>query len=147
VEELAKVETCCGESFRSRRIAAGASQLAILADEDLRRLDDPVVDSAGDADDLVYPASTVSLGPDVHNEVDAGRDGWHNERTGDVFTGEERQRAHLRDGLTGAVGMQSGHAGNTAVQRYQQVEALLLPYLADDDAGRPHPQRLLDQAA
>src|SRR3712207_5127296 len=29
----------------------------------------------------------------------------------------------------------------------RQVEALLLPHLADDDAGGPHPQRLLDQLA
>jgi len=29
----------------------------------------------------------------------------------------------------------------------EQVEALLLPHLADDDAAGPHPQRLLDQAS
>jgi len=31
------------------------------------------------------------------------------------------------------------------VQRDQQVEGFLLPYLADDDPGRAHPQRFLDQ--
>jgi hypothetical protein len=95
VEELAKVEAGCSELFRSRRIAACAGQLAVLAYEDLRRLDDPVLDPAGDADDLVYPTSTVWLCADVHDKVDAGRDGWHDERTGYVLAGEERQCAHL----------------------------------------------------
>jgi hypothetical protein len=31
----------------------------------------------------------------VHDKVDAGRDGWHDECTGYVLAGEERQRAHL----------------------------------------------------
>jgi hypothetical protein len=34
-----------------------------------------------------------------------------------------------------------------AVQRDEQVQALLLADLADQDAVRPHPQGLLDQAA
>jgi hypothetical protein len=72
-KELAKVEAGCSELFRSRRIAAGAGQLAVLAYEDLRRLDDPVFDPAGDADDLVYPTSTLWLDADVHDEVDGGR--------------------------------------------------------------------------
>ena len=37
--------------------------------------------------------------------------------------------------------------GKPGVERDQQVEALLLPDLADDDARRAHPQRLLDQPA
>src|SRR4029450_4990710 len=147
VKELAKVEAGCSELFRSRWIAAGAGQLAVFAYEDLRRLDDPVFDPAGDADDLVYPTSTVWLGADVDDKVEAGRNGWHDERTGYVLACEERQCAHLGDGLACRVRVQGGHAGNTAVQRYQQVEALRLAYLADDDAGRPHAERLLDQAA
>ncbi len=95
VEELAEVEAGCSEMFPSRRIAAGADQLAVLAYEDLRRLDDPIFGPAGDADDLVYPTSTISLGPDVHDKVDAGRDGWHDEWTSYVLAGEQRQRAHL----------------------------------------------------
>ena len=59
MEELAEVEAGRSELFRSPRTAAGAGQLAVLAYEDLRRLDDPVFDPAGDADDLVYPTSTV----------------------------------------------------------------------------------------
>ena len=37
--------------------------------------------------------------------------------------------------------------GRPRVQRDEQVEALLLPHLADDDPRGPHPQRLLDQPA
>ena len=37
--------------------------------------------------------------------------------------------------------------GTPAVERDQQVQALLLPHLADDDAARTHPQRFLDQPA
>jgi hypothetical protein len=50
------------------------------------------------------------------------------------------------DNLAGAVRVQRAHARQAGVQRNQQVEALLLPHLADDDPGGPHPQRLLDQA-
>ena len=35
--------------------------------------------------------------------------------------------------------------GQPAVEREQQVEALLGPDLADDEPRRPHPQRFLDQ--
>jgi hypothetical protein len=34
-----------------------------------------------------------------------------------------------------------------ALERDEQVEALRLTHLAHDDAGRAHPQRLLDQAS
>lgn len=37
------------------------------------------------------------------------------------------------------------HIWHSGVQRKQQVEALGCPHLPDDDAARPHPQRLLDQ--
>jgi hypothetical protein len=43
--------------------------------------------------------------------------------------------------------VEGAHSGHSAVQRDEQVEGLRLTDLADDDAGRSHPQRLLDQAA
>ena len=63
-----------------------------------------------------------------------------------VLAGEQRQRAELDDRLAGGVRVQRAHAGQPAVEGDEQVEALLLPDLADDDPVRAHAQRLLDQA-
>ena len=41
--------------------------------------------------------------------------------------------------------MQRAHPGQPRVQGDEQVEALRLTDLADDDPGRPHPQGLLHQ--
>src|SRR5204863_73625 len=43
--------------------------------------------------------------------------------------------------------MQCRHPGKPRVERQQQVEALGPTHLADDDPGRPHPQRLPDEVA
>jgi hypothetical protein len=37
------------------------------------------------------------------------------------------------------------HAGQPGVERDEEVEALLLAHLAEDDAPRPRPHRLLHQ--
>ena len=73
--------------------------------------------------------------------------GRHDEVVGDVLAGEQRQRAQLGDRLAGRVGVDRAHARQAGVQRDQQVEALLLADLADDEPLRPHPQRLLDEPA
>ena len=75
-------------------------------------------------------------------------DGRHDEAGADVLAGQQRQRAHLGRRPRARSWRARVHMpGQAAVQRDQQVEALLLPDLADDDPGRAHPQRLLDQAA
>ena len=43
--------------------------------------------------------------------------------------------------------MQQQEKTRQAGRRLRQVQALLLPQLTDDDAGGPHPQRLLHQPA
>jgi hypothetical protein len=83
----------------------------------------------------------------VHDQVDAGRDRRDDERRADVLAGQQRQGAHLHHGLAGAVRVQGAHAGQTAVECDEQVEALLLAHLADDDPRGPHAQRLLDETA
>ena len=60
-------------------------------------------------------------------------------------TGQQRQRAQLDQRLACAVGVDRGHAGQSCVQRQQQVEALRRPDLADDDSSRPHPEGLPHQ--
>ncbi len=42
---------------------------------------------------------------DVDDQVDAGRDGRHDEAVADVLAGQQRQRAHLGDRLAGRVGV------------------------------------------
>ncbi len=84
---------------------------------------------------------------DVHDEVDRRRDRRDDEPRRDVLAGQQRKRAHLDDRLAGGVGVDGAHPGQPGVERDEQVEALGLAHLADHDAGRPHPQRLLDQPA
>ena len=90
----------------------------------------------GTRDDLAHPALPARVGAEVHDEVDAARP-----RSGrrtpcrHVLAGQQRQRAHLDHAPRGRVGVQRAHAGQAAVQRDQQVEALLLPHLADDRSG------------
>ena len=71
----------------------------------------------------------------------------HHEPAADVLPGKQREGADLGDRLSSAVGVQGAHARDAAVQRDQQVQALGLSHLADDDPRGPHPQRLLDQPA
>ena len=146
-EQGGEVEAERGEPVGVRRIAVGADQPAVAGGEDVGGLDDAALGAAGQRDDLAHPAVPGRVGADVHDQVDAGGHGRDDERRPDVLAGQQRQRAHLHHGLAGAVGVQRAHAGQPGVQRDQQVEALLLPHLADDDPGGPHPQRLLDQAA
>src|SRR5215207_10768614 len=49
--------------------------------------------------------------------------------------------------LVGIPTLCPGEPRQSGVQRDQQVQRLLLTDLADDDARRPHPQRLLDQSS
>ena len=60
----------------------------------------------------------------------------HHEPRRDVLPRQQRERAHLDQGLPGAVGVHRRHAGQSGVQREEQVEALLGAHLADDDPGR-----------
>ena len=125
-----------GEPLGVRRVAVGPDQPPVAGGEDVGGLDDVALGAAGQRDDLAHPAPPVGVGADVHDEVDARRDGRDDERRPDVLARQQRQRAHLDDGLAGAVGVQRAHAGQAGVQRDEQVEALLLAHLADDDAGR-----------
>ena len=84
---------------------------------------------------------------EVHDEVDRARDRGHDEPRRDVLARQQRQGAELHQRLARAVGVQRRHAGQAGVEGQQQVEALGRPDLADDDPGRPHPQRLADQVA
>ena len=65
----------------------------------------------------------------------------------DVLARQQRQGAQLHQRLARAVGVERRHARQPGVERQQQVEALGRPDLADDDPGRPHPQRLAHEVA
>jgi hypothetical protein len=67
------------------------------------------------------------------------------EPSGVRIAGQQRQRAHLRHRLASRVGVHGAHAGCSGVQSDQQVEALLLAYLAHHDPLWPHPQGLADE--
>ena len=94
-----------------RREAVGAAQLAAAADEQLGDLDDVPLHPAGHRGDLPHGASTVALEGGVHDEVDRGCHGRHDEARRHVLAREQGQGAHLGDGLPGAVRVDRAHAG------------------------------------
>ena len=102
--------------------------------EDRLGLDDVVLDPSGHADDLVDPS---------YARAGRGRGARRGRRwlatvgttkRAEMFSpGQQRQRAHLDQRLARGVGVQRAHARQPAVEREEQVEALLGPHLADDD--------------
>ena len=119
--------------------AVGAHQLTAAPHEEVGDLDDVALDAPRHRRDLAHRAPAVALEGGVDHQVDRRRDGRDDEPCGDVLAREERQRAHLGDGLAGTVGMDGAHAGQAGVEGDEQVEALGLTHLSDHDARRPHP--------
>ena len=103
-------------------------------------------DPSGDADDLAHAALTARIHAEVHDEVDRRRDRRDNETGRHVLTRQQRQRAHLDQRLARGIGVEGAHARQPAVQCDEQIEALFLTHLADDESGRAHAQRFLHQA-
>src|SRR5699024_9186657 len=62
-----------------------------------------------------------------------------------IRPGQQRQGADLRDRRPGRVRVDGAHPGQARIQRHEEVEALGLTDLADDDASRSHAQGLFDQ--
>jgi hypothetical protein len=60
---------------------------------------------------------------------------------------EQWQGAHLDERLARTVGVEGAHARQAGVEGEEEVEALGGADLADEDAARSHPQRLLDEVA
>ena len=135
------------EAIRVRREPVRATELAAAPDEEVGDLDHVALHTAGHGCDLAHRATAVALERRVDDEVDGRGHGRHDEARRDVLAGEQRQRAHLRHGLAGAVRVDRAHARETGVERDEQVQALGLADLTDDDARGPHPKRLLDEAA
>jgi hypothetical protein len=145
--DRAHVDADAGEVLQARRHPAAVGELAALPAEQRLGLDDVVLHPSWHADDLVDPADAGGVHAEMDDEVDAGSDRWHHEPGADVLAGEQRQGAHLHQGLARAVGVERAHPGQSSVEREEQVEALLGADLADDDPRRPHPQRLLHEVA
>src|SRR5690606_22839894 len=145
-QEPREVDPGAREPLGVRREAVRPHEPVARPDEDLGGLDHALLDATRDPEHLAHDAAPVGVEAEVHDEVDRRRDGRHDEPVRDVRPGEQRQRAHLGDRLASRVGVDRAHAGNARVQGDEQVEALGLAALADDDAVRAHAQRLLDQA-
>ena len=118
-------------------------------DEEVGDLDDVALDPAGQRDDLADPRGRRRARvPTCTTRSTRAGDGRHDER---------RCRCSPRPAAAGCTSSSTASRallawrvhmpGQAAVQRDEQVQALLLAHLADDDPGGPHPQRLLDQAA
>jgi hypothetical protein len=72
----------------------------------------------------------------MNDDVDTPSNRRHHEPAADVLPRQQRQRAHLGNGLTRRVRMNRAHAWNPRIQCNQQIEAFLLANLADNDALR-----------
>ena len=130
-----------------RRVPVGPDQLAVPRGEDVGRLDDVALDPARHGDDLAHSAYAVSVEHDVHDDVDAASHRGDDERR-ETFSPASSGSVHILVTASRALLAWIVHMpGSPGVQRDQQVEALLLAHLADDDPVGPHPQRLLDEPA
>src|SRR5699024_9307521 len=78
-------------------------------------------------------------------DVEADRDGGNDERGGDVRPGQQGQSRDLRDRRSCGVRVDGAHPGQARIQRHEEVEALGLTDLADEDASRSHAQGLVDK--
>ena len=96
----------------------------------------------GTADDLVDPAYAVLVDAEVHDEVDADAATVGTTNRAEMFSPASSGSVHIFTSASRALLAWIVHMpGQPGVEREQQVEALLGPHLADDDPGRPHPQR------
>ena len=134
------------EALLVRRPAVCADQALLTRDEDVLDFDDVALDTAGNAHDLAHPTASVVLCRNMHDDVDAGRHSWDHEGVAYVFSGEKRQGAELRHRFPRTVRVYRRHAGNTRVERDEQVQAFFLPDLTNNYARRPHAQRFFDEA-
>ena len=113
--------------------------------EEVCHLDDAGLDPSGHGRNLLDLPMPGPVTHDVHHEVDARRDCRNHECVRDVLSGQQRQRAELRNGVASRVRMDRAHSRQATVQSDQQVEALLLADLPHQNALRSHPQRLFDE--
>ena len=93
-----RVEAGRAELRELRRVTAGGLQQSVAQLEDRARLDDRPRDGAARREDLASPGGAAAVDLAVHDDVDAARDGRHDEGRVDVAPGEQRQRAELRRG-------------------------------------------------
>ena len=127
--------------------AVRAAKDAVSLDEKVCYLYDVALDPAWHSSDLADTANSVVLQGRMHDEIDGAGNGGHDEAAAHVLPREQRERAHLRHRLPGGVGVDRAHARQTAVQGDEEIQALGLAHLPDDDARGPHPQCLLHQAS
>ena len=144
-EDVVEVDTGRLEGLAPGGHALAAHEHAVTTREHRLALDDAVLDPAGDGHDLTNATRAIAVDRGVDDKVDRRRDRGHDEPGTDVLAGQERQRAHLDQRLPGRVGVDAHHAGQPGVEGEQEIEALGRSDLADDESGRPHAQRLLDQ--
>src|SRR5450830_177792 len=145
-QQRGQIDPGVSEAVLVRRVAVAAHELLAAHVVEVRDLDDAVLDASGHAHDLPDAPSAPRVEPEVDDDVDRGRDGRHHKAVGHVLPGEQRERAELGERLACRVGVQGAHAGNSGVERNQEVERLGLADLSDDQPVRAHPQRLLDQS-
>jgi hypothetical protein len=89
---------------------------------------------------------TVAIKFAMNHHVDARGDGRENKCGINVAAGQERERAEFSEGVLSAVGVDRAGSGQSAVEGDEEIEALCLPYLADDETVGPHPEGLFDEA-
>ncbi len=94
------------------------------------------------------PTRTVTEALQLHDHVDRRGDLLTNRPHRKVVAGHEDQRLESAEGVARVVCVQGGERAVVArVHRLQHVKGLTRPALADHDAVRTHPKRVLDQVA
>jgi hypothetical protein len=103
--------------------------------------------AAGNGDNLTDSPASVCVGQRMKDEIHRRRHRGHHESVSNILAGEERERAQFGDRFTGGVRMDRAHAWKSTVQGDEEIQALLLSDLADNDPRRTHPECFLDQPA
>jgi hypothetical protein len=115
--------------------------------EDLVRRDDVALDprDLGDAHDAPRP---VREPRDLHDHVDGRRDLLAQRAHRETGAGEHHHVLEARERVTRRVGVDRRHRALVAgVHRLEHVHRLDAAHLADDDAIRPHAERVADKIA
>src|SRR3954471_13256814 len=138
VQELGEVDAGLLESLLPWRHPGSSDEVGAAAHEDRLYLDRIALGAARHRHDLADPTYAVEVDAEMNDEVHRRGDGRDDEPRRDVLPRQQWKRAHLHEGLAGAVRVQRCHPGEPGVQRQQEVQTLLGPDLADDDPRRPH---------